>query len=130
MLNGFHPWSRTGPMHILSSWNSALLVFQHVQSFLVLGLERHDKMLRGDFPPPFVVHLAHENVVQASPDERALLAEDDDLGAHRLPRLLDHQVAFFINVDDGHGGVHASSSHHRCNDGPTYHSVLVNCHFL
>lgn len=48
-----------------------------------------------------------------SPDEGALLAEDDDLGAHGLPRLLDGQVAFFVHVDDGDRGVHASPSHHR-----------------
>lgn len=56
-----------------------------------------------------------------SPDEGALLAEDDDLGAHGLPRLLDGQVAFFVDVDDGDRGVHASSSHHRRDDGAGDH---------
>lgn len=56
-----------------------------------------------------------------SPDEGALLAEDDDLGAHGLPRLLDGQVAFFVHVDDGDRGVHASSSHHRRDDGAGDH---------
>lgn len=51
-----------------------------------------------------------------SPDEGALLAQDDDLGAHGLPRLLDGQVAFFVHVDDGDRGVHASPSHHRRDD--------------
>lgn len=56
-----------------------------------------------------------------SPDKRTLLAQDDDLGAHGLSRLLDGQTAFFIHVDDGDGGVHTSFSHHRRNDGPGYH---------
>lgn len=56
-----------------------------------------------------------------SPDEGALLAEDDDLGAHGLPRLLDGQVAFFVHVDDGDRGIHASSSHHRRDDGAGDH---------
>lgn len=56
-----------------------------------------------------------------SSDKWALLAQNDDLGAHRLPCLLDGQTSFFIHVDDGDSGVHASSSHHRCNDGPCYH---------
>lgn len=45
--------------------NSAPLVFQNVESFLVLRLKRHDEVLRGDFPPAVLVHLAHEDVVQA-----------------------------------------------------------------
>lgn len=56
-----------------------------------------------------------------SPDEGTLLAEDDDLGAHGLPCLLDGQAAFFVHVDDGDGSVHASSSHHRGNDSAGDH---------
>lgn len=44
---------------------SALLVLQHVQPLLVLGLERHDEVLRGDLAPAVLVHLAREDVVQA-----------------------------------------------------------------
>lgn len=106
-----------------SYWNSALLVFQNVQSFLVLRLKRHDKVVRGDFPPALLVHLAHEDVVQASSDERALLAQDNDLGAHCLSCLLDCQTSFFIHVDDRDGGVHTSSSNHRGNDSPSYHKI-------
>lgn len=47
-----------------SYWNSATFVFQDVESFLVLCLKRHDKVLRGDLPPAILVHLAHEDVVQ------------------------------------------------------------------
>lgn len=48
-----------------SYWNSAPLVFQNVESFLVLCLKRHDKVVRGDFPPAVLIHLAHEDVVQS-----------------------------------------------------------------
>lgn len=44
---------------------SAPLVFQHVQRLLVLGLEGHDEVLRGDLAPAVLVHLAREDVVQA-----------------------------------------------------------------
>lgn len=44
---------------------SALLVFQDVQPLLVLGLERHDEVVRGDLAPAVLVHLAREDVVQA-----------------------------------------------------------------
>lgn len=70
-----------------------------------------DQQQRADFLPPTLT----------SPDEGTLLAEDDDLGAHGLPRLLDGQAAFFVHVDDGDGGVHASPSHHRGNDGAGDH---------
>lgn len=56
-----------------------------------------------------------------SPDKRTLLAQDDDLGAHRLACLLNGQAAFFIHVDDGHSGVHASSFHYSSDDSPSYH---------
>lgn len=51
---------------LLSS--SAPLVFQDVQPLLVLGLEGHDKVLRRDLPSAVLVHLAHEDVVQAWQD--------------------------------------------------------------
>lgn len=44
---------------------SALLVFQDVQTLLVLGLERHHEVVRGDLAPAVLVHLAREDVVQA-----------------------------------------------------------------
>lgn len=44
---------------------SALLILQHVQPLLVLGLEGHDQVLRGDLAPAVLVHLAREDVVQA-----------------------------------------------------------------
>lgn len=45
--------------------DSAPLVFQNVQSFLVLCLKCHDEVVRGDLTPTVLVHLAHEDVVQA-----------------------------------------------------------------
>lgn len=107
----------------LSHWSSAALVFQNVESFLVLCLKRHNKVVRGDFPPAVLVHLAHENVVQASSDKWTLLAQDNDLGAHGLSCLLDGQAAFFIYIDDGDSGVHTSTSHHCSNDSPAYHEI-------
>lgn len=70
------------------------------------------------------VHLNKKNTLiycPTSPDERTLFAQDDDLGAHGLPCLLDGKVALFVHIDDGDGGVHASSPHHRSDDGPGYH---------
>lgn len=58
LLNCFHPQPRV-------RLSSAPLVFQDVESFLVLRLERHDKVVRGDLPLAVLVHLAHEDVVQA-----------------------------------------------------------------
>lgn len=55
-LNCFHQGATGG---------SALLVFQEVQPLLVLGLERHDEVVRGDLAPAVLVHLAREDVVQA-----------------------------------------------------------------
>lgn len=45
--------------------DSALLILQHVQPLLVLGLERHHEVLRGDLAPAVLVHMAREDVVQA-----------------------------------------------------------------
>lgn len=56
-----------------------------------------------------------------SSNKWALLAQDDDLGAHGLSCLLDGQAAFFIHVDDGDSGVHTSSFCHRCDDSPGYY---------
>lgn len=55
-LDGFHQGATGG---------SALLGFQHVQPLLVLGLERHDKVVRGDLGPVVLVHLAREDIAQA-----------------------------------------------------------------
>lgn len=44
---------------------SAPLVLQDVKRSLVLGLEGHDEVLRGDQAAALFVRLAHEDVVQA-----------------------------------------------------------------
>lgn len=75
-------------------------------------------MVRGDFAASVFVHLAHEDVVHASSDKWALLAQDYNLGAHSLPSLLDGQTALFIHVNDGDSGVCAPTLHHRRNNSP------------
>lgn len=45
-----------------------------------------------------------------SPDIGTFLAQDDNLGAHGFASLLDGQIALLINIDDGYGDVHASST--------------------
>lgn len=110
-------------LRILDS--SAAFVLQHVESLLVLGLESHDIVVGGDLPSAVLVYVAHEDVVQASSDERALLAQDDDLGAHRLASLLDGQITLFVDADDGNGGIYASSSCHCTDDCPCYY-----CHHI
>lgn len=49
-------------------------------------------------------------------DKRALLTQDDDLGAHGPAGLLNGQVALFVDVDDGDGGVHAPPTRYRSDD--------------
>lgn len=51
--------------HRGAAGDSALLVFQDIHPLLVLGLERHDEVVRGDLAPAVLVHLAREDVVQA-----------------------------------------------------------------
>lgn len=50
--------------HQGATGGSALLVFQDVQPLLVLGLERHDEVVRGDLAAAVLIHLAREDVVQ------------------------------------------------------------------
>lgn len=80
-------------------------------------------MVRGDLPPALLIHLAHEDVVQASSDKWTLFAQNNDLGAHCLPRLLDCQAAFLIHIDDRDGCVHTSSSDRGSNDRPGYNKI-------
>lgn len=68
-FNCFHPLAEF-QAHLSSGdpqsyRSSAPLVFQNIESFLVLGLKGHDEVVRGDLAPAVVVHLAHEHVVQA-----------------------------------------------------------------
>lgn len=77
---------------------------------------------------PYIKHTFWKTLSQfhftgglTSSDKWTLLAQDNDLGAHGLSRLLDGQTALFVHVDDGDRGEHASSSHHRGNDSPGYH---------
>lgn len=51
-------------------------------------------------------------------DRRTFFAQDDDFRAHGFPSLLDGEASFFVDVDDGDGGVHASSTWHCCDDRP------------
>lgn len=51
-------------------------------------------------------------------DRRTFLAQDNDFSAHGFSSLLDGEASFFIDVDDGDCGVHASSTRHCCDDRP------------
>lgn len=57
--------SRPLPSRRGADGGSALLGLQDVQPLLVLGLERHDEVVRGHLAPAVLVHLAREDVVQA-----------------------------------------------------------------
>lgn len=75
-------------------------MFQGIQELLILCLEHHDKAVWHDFAFPIFTHLAHNDVIQSSSEERALLTDHDDLGTHVLASLLNGEISLFIDVDD------------------------------
>lgn len=51
-----------------------------------------------------------------SSEERALLADHNDLGTHVLASLLNRQIAVFIDVDERDCGMQASTSSDGCDN--------------